>query len=93
MTTLLSPISFYQQGNSTICEGRDDVKEYAHFRSAMKILNFTESNIWEISRLLAAILHLGNIKMEGKELRKNLLVFGEQQRRNNLIKHENLAFC
>ncbi|MEQ2158224.1 hypothetical protein GOODEAATRI_010053 [Goodea atripinnis] len=43
------------------CEGRDDVKEYAHFRSALKILMFTETDSWEISKLLAAILHLGNV--------------------------------
>ncbi|XP_034036571.1 unconventional myosin-VIIb [Thalassophryne amazonica] len=51
-------------GNSTSCEGRDDVKEYAHFRSALKILMFTENDSWEICKLLAAILHLGNVDFE-----------------------------
>lgn len=57
----------YHQGNCTSCEGRDDVKEYAHFRSALKVLMFTENDSWEISKLLAAILHLGNVDFEGKE--------------------------
>lgn len=46
------------------------MKEFAHFRSALKILTFTENDSWEICRLLAAILHLGNVEMEGKALRK-----------------------
>uniref|UniRef100_A0A8C2X990 Myosin motor domain-containing protein n=1 Tax=Cyclopterus lumpus TaxID=8103 RepID=A0A8C2X990_CYCLU len=33
------------QGKCTSCEGRDDVKEYAHFRSALKILMFAESDL------------------------------------------------
>lgn len=57
----------HHQGNCTSCEGRDDVKEYAHFRSALKILMFTENDSWEISKLLAAILHLGNVKFEGED--------------------------
>uniref|UniRef100_A0AAR2IPA7 Myosin VIIBa n=1 Tax=Pygocentrus nattereri TaxID=42514 RepID=A0AAR2IPA7_PYGNA len=54
-------------GECTSCEGRDDIKEYAHFRSAMKILTFTENDSWEIHKLLAAILHLGNVNFEGEE--------------------------
>lgn len=42
------------------------MKEYAHFRSALKILMFTENDSWEISKLLAAILHLGNVDFEGE---------------------------
>ncbi|KAM7012802.1 unconventional myosin-VIIb [Tautogolabrus adspersus] len=56
--------NYLTMGNCTSCEGRDDVKEYAHFRSALKILMFTENDSWEISKLLAAILHLGNVKFE-----------------------------
>lgn len=54
------------QGKCTSCEGRDDTKEYAHIRSAMKILMFSDSEHWDISKLLAAILHLGNVEFEGK---------------------------
>ncbi|KAI5628300.1 unconventional myosin-VIIb-like isoform X1 [Silurus asotus] len=55
---------FLTMGNCTSCDGRDDIKEYAHFRSALKILTFTESDSWEIHKLLAAILHLGNMEFE-----------------------------
>ncbi|XP_059197185.1 unconventional myosin-VIIb [Centropristis striata] len=57
--------NYLTMGKCTSCEGRDDVKEYAHFRSALKILMFTDNDFWEISKLLAAILHLGNVDFEG----------------------------
>ncbi|XP_047442774.1 unconventional myosin-VIIa [Mugil cephalus] len=59
-----SEYKYLTMGNCTSCEGRDDVKDYAHFRSALKILTFTENDSWEIFRLLAAILHLGNLEFE-----------------------------
>ncbi len=43
------------------CEGRDDVRDYADIRSAMKVLMFSDEEIWEIHKILAALLHLGNI--------------------------------
>ncbi|XP_011472695.1 unconventional myosin-VIIb [Oryzias latipes] len=55
---------YLTMGNCTSCEGRDDVKEFAHFRSALKILTFSEADSWEIFKLLAAILHLGNVEFE-----------------------------
>uniref|UniRef100_G3NI32 Myosin VIIBa n=1 Tax=Gasterosteus aculeatus aculeatus TaxID=481459 RepID=G3NI32_GASAC len=57
---------YLTMGKCTSCDGRDDVKEFAHFRSALKILMFTENDSWEICKLLAAILHLGNVDFEGK---------------------------
>lgn len=57
------------QGNCTTCDGRDDSKEYANIRSAMKVLMFTDTENWEISKLLAAILHMGNLQYEGKGTR------------------------
>ncbi|XP_063056384.1 unconventional myosin-VIIa [Engraulis encrasicolus] len=56
--------NYLTMGKCTSCDGRDDIKEYAHFRSAMKILTFTENDSWEISKLLASILHLGNVNFE-----------------------------
>ncbi|XP_018425261.1 PREDICTED: unconventional myosin-VIIa [Nanorana parkeri] len=53
-------------GNCTTCDGRDDSKEYANIRSAMKVLMFTDTENWEISRLLAAILHMGNLRYEAR---------------------------
>lgn len=54
------------QGGSITCEGRDDAREFADIRSAMKVLMFSDSEVWEILKLLAAILHTGNIKFKGK---------------------------
>lgn len=31
----------------------------------MKVLMFTETESWEISKLLAAILHMGNLRFQG----------------------------
>lgn len=53
------------QGNCTSCEGLDDAKDYAHVRSALKILMFSDAEHWDLSKLLAAILHLGNVEFTG----------------------------
>ncbi|XP_035241291.1 myosin VIIAa isoform X2 [Anguilla anguilla] len=53
-------------GNCTVCDGRDDKKEYSNIRSAMKVLMFTDTENWEISKLLAAILHMGNLRYEAR---------------------------
>lgn len=55
------------QGNCITCEGRVDSQEYANIRSAMKVLMFTDTENWEISKLLAAILHMGNLQYEGED--------------------------
>ncbi|XP_029309255.1 LOW QUALITY PROTEIN: unconventional myosin-VIIb-like [Cottoperca gobio] len=52
---------FLSKGGCFSCEGRDDAKDYTRIRSAMKILTFSESQCQEILKLLAAILHLGNV--------------------------------
>uniref|UniRef100_A0A348G641 Myosin VIIa n=1 Tax=Odontomachus monticola TaxID=613454 RepID=A0A348G641_ODOMO len=49
-------------GGSITCEGRDDAAEFADIRSAMKVLLFSDIEIWEVLKLLAALLHMGNIK-------------------------------
>lgn len=46
----------------------------------MKVLMFTDKENWEISKLLAAILHMGNLNYEGEfagtnESNKLLLTF------------------
>lgn len=53
------------QGNCTSCKGLNDAKDYAHVRSALKILMFSDAENWDLSKLLAAILHLGNVEFMG----------------------------
>uniref|UniRef100_A0A8D2MTW5 Myosin motor domain-containing protein n=1 Tax=Zonotrichia albicollis TaxID=44394 RepID=A0A8D2MTW5_ZONAL len=61
-----SEYTYLTMGNCTSCDSRNDAKDYAHIRSAMKILMFSDSEHWDISKLLAAILHLGNVEFQGK---------------------------
>lgn len=53
------------QGGSIVCEGRDDKKDFADIRSAMKVLMFDDTDLWEILKVLSALLHLGNVKYNG----------------------------
>ncbi|ODN02660.1 Myosin-VIIa [Orchesella cincta] len=52
-------------GKCITCEGRDDAAEFSDIRSAMKVLMFSDPEIWEILKVLSALLHLGNIKSKG----------------------------
>ncbi|XP_029527278.2 unconventional myosin-VIIa-like isoform X2 [Oncorhynchus nerka] len=61
---LATDYSYLTMGNCTKCDGRDDLKDYSSILSAMKVLMFTETENWEISKLLAAILHMGNLRYE-----------------------------
>ncbi|XP_073347990.1 unconventional myosin-VIIa-like [Pagrus major] len=56
--------TFLSKGSCIVCDGRDDAKDYKRVLSAMKILTFSENQCQEILKLLAAILHLGNICFE-----------------------------
>ncbi|RZB66655.1 myosin-VIIa [Asbolus verrucosus] len=55
----------YLKGGRTLtCQGRNEVNEFSDIRGAMKILNFTDKEVNDIFQLLAAILHLGNLKFK-----------------------------
>ncbi|CAB1419783.1 unnamed protein product [Pleuronectes platessa] len=58
--------TYLTTGKCTVCDGRDDLKEYSNIRSAMKVLMFTDKENGEISKLLAAILHMGNLRYEAR---------------------------
>ncbi|XP_064206929.1 unconventional myosin-VIIa-like isoform X2 [Anguilla rostrata] len=58
--------TYLTMGNCTVCDGRDDLKDYCNILSAMKVLMFTETENWEISKLLASILHMGNIHFRAR---------------------------
>lgn len=61
-----SKFYYLTQGGSITCEGRNDANEFADIRSAMKVLMFSDSEIWEVLKILSSLLHLGNIKYKGK---------------------------
>lgn len=67
------------QGNCTSCEGLNDAKDYAHVRSAMKILMISDSEHWDLSKLLAAILHLGNVQFMGNAVSTQAAPLGEEE--------------
>ncbi|XP_058123713.1 myosin-VIIa-like isoform X2 [Anopheles ziemanni] len=54
--------AYLTSGQTLLCEGRNDAKEFADVRAAMKVLAFDDQEIQSIFTLLAAILHLGNVK-------------------------------
>ncbi|CAG5130121.1 unnamed protein product, partial [Candidula unifasciata] len=56
------------QGGSIGCESRNDRTDFLVIRSAMKVLMFDDSDIWEIMKILAVLLHLGNVKFNALEV-------------------------
>uniref|UniRef100_A0A8C4QH98 Myosin VIIAb n=1 Tax=Eptatretus burgeri TaxID=7764 RepID=A0A8C4QH98_EPTBU len=57
---------YLTMGGCTMCEGRDDAREFVGIRSAMRVLMFTEKESLEVLKLLAAILHMGNLLFEAR---------------------------
>lgn len=60
--------AYLNSGNMLTCEGRNESLEFADLRSAFKVLNFTDGEVWSMFSLLAAILHLGNLKFKSFNL-------------------------
>ena len=54
-------------GGLTTCEGRDDAEEFAEIRSAMKVLEMSDQDIWDVLKVLASILHMGNLRYKVEE--------------------------
>jgi hypothetical protein len=53
------------QGKSLNADGRDDAADLTEIRTAMKVLMFSDQEIWCLFRILAGLLHIGNIKYNG----------------------------
>ncbi|KAJ7381114.1 hypothetical protein OS493_004712 [Desmophyllum pertusum] len=62
--TVAKDYHYLSQGNCFVCEGMDDKQEFANIRRAMKVLMFSEEDSCIIFTLLAAILHLGNLRFQ-----------------------------
>ncbi|XP_073941448.1 myosin-VIIa-like [Choristoneura fumiferana] len=56
--------NYLNSGSTLTCDGRNDGLEFADIRSAFKVLNFPDTEVWSVFSLLAAILHLGNLKFK-----------------------------
>ncbi|KAA0203334.1 hypothetical protein HAZT_HAZT001173 [Hyalella azteca] len=63
-----SNYKYLTEGETITCEGRNDVREFADIRSAMKVLMFSDAEVYEMFKLLAAILHMGNLKFKPKSV-------------------------
>ena len=50
------------------CDGRDDAAEFAEIRGAMKVLEMTDQDIWDVLKILASILHMGNISYKADDV-------------------------
>lgn len=59
-----SSYNYLYSGKCTTCDGRNEANEFAEIRGAFKVLNFQENEILDIIQLLAAILHIGNLKLK-----------------------------
>lgn len=57
---------YLMQGDCINCDGRDDAAEFADIKKAMKVLMFSDTEFWELLMILAALLHLGNIRYKAK---------------------------
>uniref|UniRef100_A0A914DZP4 Myosin-VIIa n=1 Tax=Acrobeloides nanus TaxID=290746 RepID=A0A914DZP4_9BILA len=55
---------YLAQGHCLKAEGRNDASDLAEIRSAMKVLMFKEPEVASILKILAALLHIGNIKYQ-----------------------------
>lgn len=54
-----SDYAYLKGGKTLTCTGRIETSEFSEIRAAMKVLNFTQNECWDVFQLLAAILHLG----------------------------------
>jgi len=54
---------YTNQGNNPTIDNVDDEKEFGKTHEALKLLGFSEDDVKNIYKILAGILHLGNVKI------------------------------
>ena len=54
---------YTSQGNNPIIDNVDDEKEFGKTHESLKLLGFSEADSKNIFKIMAAILHLGNVKI------------------------------
>ena len=57
---------YINQGNNPIIDNVDDEKEFGKTHEALKLFGFSDENCKNIFKIMAAILHLGNVKICGR---------------------------
>ncbi|XP_002001580.4 myosin-VIIa [Drosophila mojavensis] len=63
-----SQYHYLAQGGCFALPGKQDEKDFADIRAAMKVLSFKPEELWSILSLLAAILHFGNLRFKATEV-------------------------
>lgn len=63
-----SQYHYLAQGGCFTLPNKQDAKDFADIRAAMKVLSFKPDEVWCILNLLAAILHLGNLRFKATEV-------------------------
>ncbi|KAH8377405.1 hypothetical protein KR093_005352, partial [Drosophila rubida] len=63
-----SQYHYLAQGGCFTLPGKQDAKDFADIRAALKVLSFQPDELWCILSLLAAILHLGNLRFKAIEV-------------------------
>ncbi|KAI8905199.1 P-loop containing nucleoside triphosphate hydrolase protein [Gorgonomyces haynaldii] len=60
---------YLRQGETGVVQGMDDVEEFAATQKAFSVVGVSVSSQWDIFKVCAALLHLGNIQI--KDVRGN----------------------
>ncbi|CAG9814531.1 unnamed protein product [Phaedon cochleariae] len=56
--------NYLKAGRTFTCAGRNEQNEFSDIVAAFKVLNFSDKTVGDIFSILAAILHLGNLKFK-----------------------------
>jgi myosin-7 len=77
------------RGGCLTVDGQNDASDYAELRHAMSVLNFDANEVRTIMKVLAAILHVGNIEFE-PDASSNTASVGAEEKYRIANAHESL---